>query len=378
MRLVLVSFVEDTMSTGMGKWSHRVAQIFRAHGHEVELWFSDDFPLMRHTGRLGVLLFPPYLALRLAREGGSFDVAVLHEPIGFWSAVLRHAGVPGVPPIVCMSHNVESRNLSDLLDATQRGLANVGLGSRIKSAIARRWQSDGALRLADRVVCLSTSDRNYIVDVLSVPAERVTLMVNGVSVDGLSSAPNRKKRRRRILFVGGWHDVKGRRVLPSVWAKVRRLLPDASLTAVGVGNAAGASKRALDPKNCGGVTIVERVSDEARMRIVMATHDVLVMPSLSEGSPLALLEAMASGIPVVAARVGGILDIVHHGVNGLLFDAGDSDTAAELLVRVLLDHTLARELGEGARTRAAELTWEKAGMTLITACQRAIEAATLT
>ena len=51
MRVVLVSFVPDISSTGMGRWTHRVGAALRAEGHDVELWFNDQFPVLRASGR---------------------------------------------------------------------------------------------------------------------------------------------------------------------------------------------------------------------------------------------------------------------------------------------------------------------------------------
>jgi len=378
MRILFVSFIGTSSATGMGKWTYRLADCLRSQGHEVTLWFSEDFPLLRRSGRLSVILFPLCLAMRLAREGKQFAVAVVHEPSAFWTAATRAVGSTRVPPIVCMCHNVESRNFADLRAATGRGLAHVGFSSRIKGALARRWQSDGAIRLADHVICLSEEDRLYVEKVLGVAASRVTVMINGVTNDDLAAGRDRRHFGKRLLFVGGWIEVKGRFVLPGIWREVRESVPGASLTVVGVG--VGKSALAIseiDPQGLGSVNVIEHIREDDGMRRLMTSHDVLVMPSLSEGSPLALLEAMASGLPVVASRVGGIVDIVTQEENGLLFDVGDIAGAAKLIRRVLENPNIAKRLGDGARRRAADLTWEKTAETLLRACERAIDHARL-
>jgi len=85
--------------------------------------------------------------------------------------------------------------------------------------------------------------------------------------------------------------------------------------------------------------------------------DVCVLPSLQEGLPLSLLEAMASGLPVVASSVGGIPDIVKDGVNGLLVPAADPVALREALVRLLTDPALRRNLGAAARRTAEAWSW---------------------
>jgi len=89
----------------------------------------------------------------------------------------------------------------------------------------------------------------------------------------------------------------------------------------------------------------------SRAAAVMNVFDVFVMPSLSEGLGLAMLEAMVLRKPVVATRTGGIPEVIEDGSNGLLAAVGDPASLAECVVRLLQDSDLARRVsGEGRRT----------------------------
>jgi len=79
----------------------------------------------------------------------------------------------------------------------------------------------------------------------------------------------------------------------------------------------------------------------------MRAADVFVLPSISEALGVVLLEAMASGVPVVATRIGGIADIIIHEHNGLLFEPRDVEGLASAIVRVLKDERLSKRLIEG-------------------------------
>ncbi|HEY2842204.1 MAG TPA: glycosyltransferase [Bryobacteraceae bacterium] len=81
---------------------------------------------------------------------------------------------------------------------------------------------------------------------------------------------------------------------------------------------------------------------------------VAVLSSLSEGSPNALLEAMAAGIPVVATSVGGIPEIVTHGESALLVTPGDVAAMSASIARLLADKSLAQSLAARARERILE------------------------
>ena len=106
-----------------------------------------------------------------------------------------------------------------------------------------------------------------------------------------------------------------------------------------------------------------------------ASADVFVMPSPTETLGFVVLEAMASGVPVVAARAGGIPDLVAHGVNGLLFAAAASDAARAAVREVLDDRPRARFLAEQGRKSAESATWKRETRDLVWAYRRAIRRA---
>ncbi len=85
----------------------------------------------------------------------------------------------------------------------------------------------------------------------------------------------------------------------------------------------------------------------------------LVLPSYHEGMPYALLEGMAWGIPAVATEVGGVPQLVRHGVEGLLVPPRDAEALAEAMGRLLEDRVLRYNLAEGALRRAREFSVER-------------------
>jgi glycosyltransferase involved in cell wall biosynthesis len=82
--------------------------------------------------------------------------------------------------------------------------------------------------------------------------------------------------------------------------------------------------------------------------------DVFVLPSLAEGISNTVLEAMATGLPVVATRVGGNVELVQDGDNGALFDAGDAASLTGLLARYVADGAMRRRHGAQSRRLALE------------------------
>ena len=371
MRLLLASFIDDNRFSGMGKWTHRMAEGLAARGHPVTCWWNNDFPRLRQGGRWAALGFPPVLAARLAAARGTFDVAVVHEPSGLaWAAARRL--LPGLPPMVAMCHNVESKVHRVLVDAADAGLAQVPAGGRIKPRLIRTWQSDGAARLADHVACLSNEDAAWLEREVGVLPGRITVMANGVDVARFVPVPREPPAHARVLFVGGWLEVKGRRLMAAAWPKVASHVPGALLTLMGTGRSADEVLSDF-PESCRHtIRVLPRVEGEEEVAREFAAHGVFCMPSLSEGSPLSLMEAMASGLPSVVTRVGGIPDVVDDGVEGMVVPPLDVGALASGLERLLSDAALAQQMGRAARLRAERLTWDETAAALERACLAAL------
>jgi glycosyltransferase involved in cell wall biosynthesis len=92
----------------------------------------------------------------------------------------------------------------------------------------------------------------------------------------------------------------------------------------------------------------------------MSAADVLVLPSLSEGCPVVVLEASASGIPVIASRVGGVPDLIDDGKTGIIVNPKNILDLEQALLKLKNNSELKLEMGKRARERvASEFTWDK-------------------
>jgi glycosyltransferase involved in cell wall biosynthesis len=158
--------------------------------------------------------------------------------------------------------------------------------------------------------------------------------------------------RPRALFVGVFEHYKGIDELADAWRLVAGKLPDATLHLVGKGTRSAVVER-----------LVAELPDRVEWTEVLPTEGVaraldkatvLVLPSRSEGMGRVLVEAFCRGRATVASRVGGIVDLVRHGENGLLVPPRERQALADALVRVLDDARLAERLGAGAKASADE------------------------
>ncbi len=160
----------------------------------------------------------------------------------------------------------------------------------------------------------------------------------------------------RILFVGRLVERKG---VTHLIDAVRRLPSDlrALLTVIGEGPERAALEEQATSSGLDGCVVFRgRVADED-LQEAFATSDVLVLPSIvdargdTEGLGVVLLEAMSCGVPVVASRVGGIVDIIEDGESGLLVPPGEPQELARALERLARNSELAARLGAAGERR---------------------------
>jgi len=137
-----------------------------------------------------------------------------------------------------------------------------------------------------------------------------------------------------------------------IFERVRRSI-DARLLLIGDGPEFGRTRDLVGELGLADHVRFVGVVDEVAP--LLAAADLLLLPSETESFGLVALEAMASGVPVVASRVGGIPEVVEHGVSGYLAPVGDVDAMADFSLRILSDCEARKRFGEAARERAVRL-----------------------
>jgi glycosyltransferase involved in cell wall biosynthesis len=155
-----------------------------------------------------------------------------------------------------------------------------------------------------------------------------------------------------VLFVGEARQKKGLPILLEAFARCTRVVPEAILVLVGGVRREDRPMLEFFSKKYPAARIQALPSvPQAELVRYYRQAALFVMPSLHEGLPNALLEAMACGCSIVASRVGGIPDLVRDGVDGLLVPQGDVVALQQALLRVLAAPELAAQLGQRARER---------------------------
>jgi glycosyltransferase involved in cell wall biosynthesis len=329
-----------------------VAETIRRLGSRVQpVVFCLD-----HVGTLGerlrlegvdVMAFGrrPGLDLRItwpmAREirARRLDVVHAHQYTPFFYAALA-ARLSGVRPRVIFTEH--GRHYPDVVSAKRR--------------LANRLLFD---HLADHVNAVCAFSARSLSERDGFRPDRIEVIENGVELkrygrpadaSALRTSLGLDPARRYIVTVARFHPVKDHRTLLHAFAEVAGIRPDVDLLLVGDGSLRGELERLA-----GDLGVHERVrfmgvrDDVAE---ILRAADLFALTSVSEAASITLLEAMASGLPVVVTAVGGNPEIVRDGIDGLLAPRGNAHAIAEAFLHVLDDPRAAAAMGGAAADRA--------------------------
>lgn len=215
-------------------------------------------------------------------------------------------------------------------------------------------------RNIDKRIAVSTAARDYVS--YHYPGE-YEIIPNGVQVDKFSKPappmPEYQDGKLNILFVGRLEKRKGLRFLLGAYSRLKWHFPDIRLIVVGPGTPDADSWRVIGERAIKDVVLTGPVSDKDLPRYYQ-TADIFCSPATGrESFGIVLIEAMASGKPVVATNIGGYSSVVTHGKQGLLVPPKDEKALAEVLKTLITDPSLREKMGRCGTESADQYRWER-------------------
>jgi glycosyltransferase involved in cell wall biosynthesis len=285
-----------------------------------------------HGGRIVALVEPPGVRPRLVWRLAQWfrrlrsDVVHLHDdkPLLYGALAARLAGVP---------HVIYTQHHGRLASQSRRHERLVGLASRS----------------VDRIVCVSHAAARHLI-AQGAPARHVRVLWNGIDLKRFPCT--RAPVNGPIVTVARLSPEKDLGTLLQAMAVVTRVDPNTRLEIAGDGPCRESLSALMRDLNLGEhVQFLGETPDVPRL---LARAGMFVLPSQSEGLSLTLLEAMASGLPVVATNVGGNAEIVEDGVSGLLVPPRQPRIMAEAILWLRRNVAACEQMGQAGRRRAEQ------------------------
>jgi glycosyltransferase involved in cell wall biosynthesis len=214
-------------------------------------------------------------------------------------------------------------------------------------------------RFADHITTVSDPVTRFLRDQIGIPSRKLQTIPNGVLVEVFRDAQGLTRERwcwsKEDVVIGcvaRLEAEKGHAILLTAFHRLQRRYPRARLLIVGDGSLGPALRAQAAALGIDGAVQFLGARDD--IPALLATCDVFVLPSLKEGVPLSILEAMSAGKAVVASAVGSIPHIVSHGETGLLVPPGDAQALEHALASLVEEDPARTHLGQRGQAFVSE------------------------
>lgn len=219
----------------------------------------------------------------------------------------------------------------------------------IKRSWLRNFLDKITLIFADCIVSNSETGKRILIDREKVAEEKIKVIYNGISLDNIhQSIKDKENNNKTTGFVGHLTKQKGVEYLLKATKELKEKKEDFALKIIGDGS----ERRSLEKssQDLSIENLVHFIGHKENAWKYMQDLNVLVLPSLWEGLPNVIMEAMAVGVPVVATNVGGVPELIKNGETGFLVEPKNPKTLAEKIEHVLnLPEEERNRVGEKAR-----------------------------
>jgi N-acetyl-alpha-D-glucosaminyl L-malate synthase BshA len=226
---------------------------------------------------------------------------------------------------------------------------------------SRRFSYKVFISQIKKIVAVSKDIQDLLREELKLPPQKVKLVYNGIDTHKFEDKKDLEPLRKELNLlkeelvlgnVGNLREVKDHHTLILSFLKVATLFPRSKLLIVGEGDLKSSLLELCEKLGIGNKVLFLGHRDD--VNLLLALMDIFILSSNSEGCSISILEAMASGKPVIATRVGGNPELVLEGKTGFLVPPAEPEKLAEKIIFLLKNEDLKVEMGKEGRKRAKE------------------------
>ena len=290
-------------------------------------------------------------ASEIIQKEGKFDVIHAHDWLVANAAkTLKHSFDI---PLVCTIHATEAGRNSGVHDETQRYINDTEWMLTYEST---------------EVIVNSNFMKGHVQGLFGLPFDKIDVIPNGINLTNFNGIERDYDFRRQyaadnekiILYMGRLVYEKGINHLISAMPKILDNYHDSKLIIAGKGGMLDELKAQADSMGIGNKVYFTGYLNAKQVQKMYKCADIAVFPSTYEPFGIVALEAMLAGVPTVVSDVGGLDEIIQHGVTGMKSYAGNANSLADSILTLLYDHQLATTVVKNAKAEVKELyNWNK-------------------
>ena len=349
----LLQLITENQLRGAEVFAAQLSDELAARGHQVVLAH-----LFGEGGRLSTRAGVRQVGLGGRRDGRlPFSTGIYRE--------LRHLVGEFLPDLI-QANGSETLKYAALLRLADRSrpvvYRNISVMSMWSKSPIKRRSIALLLGRMSHIVSVTQVGVADLVEHFGLPVSRVTAIPIGIVLHnsgdeaGRDAASDLARQNLGlppgapvVVHVGSFTAEKNHLALVQAFARIVEAEPESRLLLVGDGPLRPRVEEAIAAAGLATRVLLTGALPNAD-RLISA-GDVLALPSIREGLPAVILEAAAASVPTVAYDVGGVAEAIEDGVTGLVVSEGDVAGLSEAVLRILRDHSFARQLGSAARSR---------------------------
>ena len=290
-------------------------------------------------------------ATEVINKEGGFDVIHAHDWLVTYAAKSLKQSFN--LPMVATIHATEAGRNSGIHDDTQRYINDT------------EWLLTYE---ATEVIVNSNYMKGHVQGLFGLPFDKISVIPNGINLNNFTGIDRDYDFRRRfamdnekiILYVGRLVYEKGVQHLISAMPKILENYHDSKLVIAGKGGMIDELKSQVESMGLSNKVYFTGYLNQKEVQKMYKCADVAVFPSTYEPFGIVALEAMLAGIPTVVSDIGGLNEIVEHGVNGMKSYTGNPNSIADSVLSLLFDPQLAMNVTKNAKNKVKdEFNWQK-------------------
>lgn len=361
LHILMAAGVPRKREGGAAAIAYNFGRELEQRGHQISYLFLEDLMSEKAArSRFREWTFSRRLARYIKENREKFSIVHLHAPAGVVYGLRRRwLSKVGLPPYVMLLHGLEERRVEVMKrEARKRRAWNFSWKNRLWHSAYIFPRFRWAIRTADGAHAYSRDVWKMMRGKYRLADDRVAYIPNGAEERFFAAREYPGECAPRLLYVGTWLDQRGIFYIRDALRNLVRRLPALKMTFAGCGVGESEIQDFFGPDLAAHVIVRPVVAAES-MPEVYVEHDIFLFPSLLEGLPSVLLEAMATGMPVITTEACGMPDVVKNGQNGVLIEPASATAIEGAVLQLAESAELRQRLGSAARETMTAFNWKR-------------------